>query len=319
MQKLIKLLLVITPFLGYSLAHSNNVVYLFAHGLYANQNLAHYYAHVPTIIREIENDQLHAYTKSGFKHTWVLQNPTDDIFWIIQNPLHTFNFPDAVRGLFDGAQTSLAQENEIQTLANEYEKIKEKKIVLVGMSRGASTILNFLGTRVSNAIAAAIVESPFDSILETLDTLCKLAGVSWIPMVIRHTSPNLLFSKYDAKGIFPIKVAHNISKDLPLFIIASLEDTFIPAAHSASIYFKLLEHGHQNVYLLLLNKGTHGYLLENDDAPLYFNAVHSFYKKYDLPHNATFAAQGDAILAQCQPSKKIVDEALKNKKTFIQR
>lgn len=298
-------------------AHSNDVVYLFAHGLYNNQNLAHYYAQVPSITSTIQNDQLHVQTKSGHKHHWQLQNRTDDIFWIIQNPLYTFNFPDAIRG-FDGTQTSLAQENEIQTLANEYEKIKENKIILMGMSRGASTILNFLGTRTPSSIVAAVVESPFDSILETLDTLVRLAGVTWVPLIIRHTAPNLFFSKYDAKGVFPIKVAQNINKDLPLFIIASLEDTLIPAAHSASIYFKLRDIGHENVYFLLLNKGAHGHLLENDDAPFYFNAVHAFYKKHDLPHNQTFAIQGDALLTQCQPSKKIVDEAIKNKKTFIQ-
>jgi dienelactone hydrolase len=299
-------------------AHSDEIVYLFAHGLRTNQNLAWYYAQVPTITSQIQNNQLHAQTKSGYKHLWPLQNPADDFFWIIKNPFYTFNFPDAARGFgFDWAQTSLAQENEIQTLANEYEKIKQKKIVLVGMSRGASTILNFLGTRSSNSVIAAIVESPFDSITETLNTLCKIAGVTWIPGFIKHISPNLYCGKYDANGIFPIKVAHNINKDLPLLIIASLEDTLIPAGNTASIYNKLRDIGHQHVYFLLLDKGSHAYLLENDDAPLYFNAVHAFYKKYDLPYNETFAAQGDAILAQCQPSKKIVDEALKNKKSFI--
>ena len=303
---------------GFQTVVADEIVYLFAHGLYANQNLAHYYAQVPDITSQIQKNQLHAQTKSGYKHIWQLQNPTDDLFWIIKDPFYTFNFPDAARG-FDGTQTSLAQENEIQTLANEYEKIKHNKIVLVGMSRGASTILNFLGTRAARSVVAAVVESPFDSVIETLDTLCKIAGVDWIPLLIRHTSPNLFFSKFDSKGVFPIKVAHNINKELPLLIIASLEDTLIPAANSASIYFKLRDCGHQNVYFLLLDKGSHAYLLENDDAPIYFDAVHAFYKKYDLPHNPTFALQGDLILAQCQPSKKIVDEALKNKKSFIQR
>ncbi len=302
----------------YAPAHPDDIVYLFAHGLFANEKMARYYAQVPDVITQVQNNQLHAQTKTGYKHTWKLQNTADDLFWIIKDPLFTFNFPDAMRG-FDGTQTSLAQENEIQTLANEYEKIKEKQIVLVGMSRGASTILNFLGTRSSSSIVAAVVESPFDSIVETLDTLCKIAGVSWIPMIIRHTSPNLFFGKFDANGVFPIKVAHNIYKELPLIIIASLEDTLIPAANSASIYFKLRDCGHQHIYFLLLDKGAHAHLLENDDAPLYFNVVHAFYKKYNLPHNQTFAAQGDTLLAQCQPSRKTVDDALKNKKTFIQR
>lgn len=315
-----KLFLLALSLTIYGSVHSEEIVYLFAHGLLTNQNLARYYAQIPTLDVQIQNNQLYAQTKSGYKHIWPLQNPNDDSFWIIKNPFYTFNFPDAGRGLgFDWNQTSLAQENEIQTLANEYEKIKQKKIVLVGMSRGASVILNFLGTRPSNSIIAAVVESPFDSIVETLDTLCKIAGVNWIPMFIRHNSPNLYCGKYDPNGIFPIKIAHNINKELPLLIIASLEDTLIPAANSAAIYHKLRDLGHQNVYFLLLDKGAHAYLLENDDTPLYLNTVHAFYKKYDLPHNQTFATQGDAILAQCQPSKKIVDDAFKNKKTFIKR
>jgi len=314
-MKLLKIAILLSSF---SLAPAQDVIYLFAHGLYADSTLAHYYSNVSSMVAHIEKDLLHGKSKSGYTHSWQLNHPDDNAFWIIQNPLHTFNFPDALGG-FNGLQTSLAQENEIKTLAHEYEKLKHERIVLVGMSRGASAILNFLGTHNSNAVVAAIVESPFDSIIDTLTTLCSLAGASWVPSIIRNSSPNLFFGKFDPRGIFPIQVAHNINKELPLLIIASLEDTLIPAANSASIYFKLLEHGHKHVHFLLLDKGLHAYLLENHDAHLYFNAVHAFYKKYNLPHSATFAAQGDAILAQCQPSKKIVDEALKSKKSFIQR
>lgn len=316
MQKIIKALLLLFSLIICRSTYSDEIVYLFAHGLYTDQKLAHYYAQMPDVKTHIQNNQLSMQTKSGYTHTWLLQNPSDDLFWIIKNPFYSFNFPDALRG-FDGNQTSLAQENEIQTLANEYEKIKHQKIILVGMSRGASTILNFLGTHASNSVIAAVIESPFDSIVETLNSLCKIAGVNWVPSIIRLTSPNLFFGKYDSNGVFPIKVAHNINKDIPLLIIASSEDTLIPAANSASIYLKLRELGHQHAYFLLLNKGSHGFLFENDDAWIYFNTVHAFYKKYNLPYNQTFAAQGDAILAQCQPTKKIVDEALKNKKSFI--
>ena len=112
---------------------------------------------------------------------------------------------------------------------------------------------------------------------------------------------------------------HNINKELPLLIIASLEDELIPARNIATIYTKLVDCGHKHAYFLLLDKGAHAYLLENEDAHLYLNTVHAFYKKYSLPHNASFAAQGETLLAQCQPSKKIVDEALKNKKSFIKQ
>jgi len=306
-----------------SLLHANiidDVNYLFAHGLYNDQSLAYYYEDIAKHhTKSITPQELKLILKSGYTHTWKIGKHEDSQCWIIQQPLYTFNFPDATRYGFDGSQTSLGQDNEIQTLANEYEKIKDKKIVLMGMSRGASTILNFIATRPSESVVAAIVESPFDSVTDALSTLCKMAGINWIPYSILHNSPNLLFGKFNPKGISPIKVIHNINKELPVLIIASIEDQLIPASNIAPLYYKLVDAEHQHVYFLLLDKGLHGYLLENDDAPLYINTVHAFYKKYGLPHNAAFAEQGETLLMQCQPSKKTVDDALKNKKSFIKR
>jgi predicted esterase len=301
-------------------AYSNDHVYLFAHGLYTDQSLAYYYENIRKPHEwQIAHNQIHISFKPGIMHTWNLEDSHQFSCWIIQQPLRTFNFPDATRNGFDGSQTSLGQDNEIQALANEYEKIKNNRIILVGMSRGASTILNFLGTRASSSIAAAVIESPFDSIVHALNNFCKAAGVYWIPFSILHNSPNLFFGKFDPKGISPINVVQNINKELPILIVASLEDQLIPARNVASLYYKFLDNGHQHVYFLLLDKGTHAYLLENEDAPLYLNTAHAFYKYYGLPYNQVFAQQGESLLMQCQPTKKIVEEALKNKKSFIQR
>lgn len=295
-------------------ANQDPIVYLFAHGLYANAQLADYYSQIPLMPLKVENNVLHAQSKSGYIHQWNLIDQDLADFWIIKKPYFSFNFPDAADG-FNGSHTSLAQENEIQALVNAYEKIKFNKVVLVGMSRGASAILNFLGTKSAHSVAAAVVESPFDSITDILDSFCRSHW--WIPAMIRHTSPNLLFSKFNRQGIFPIKVAPHISKHIPILIIASLEDSLIPAINSASIYLKLRECGHFDAYFLLLNKGKHAYLLESDNTHIYLNVVHAFYKNYELPYNTACATQGDTILTQCQPSKKSIDEAFKQKKSFI--
>ena len=293
-----------------------NFTYLFSHGLYADHTLAYYYEHIQKPEDFLLNSptQIKVIYKSGYTHTWNIENPEEARLWIIQQPLHTFNYPDAIHG-FDRSQTSFAQENEIQSLSNAYEKIKHTDVILVGMSRGASVILNFLGTHPTSPVKAAVLESPFDSILNALNTHCHAHW--WIPSFVMNTAPNVLFGKFNRKGICPLEVAHNIDKKIPLFIIASLQDTLIPAVNTASIYLKLLECGHEQVYFLLLDKGEHAYLLENDDAPLYLEGVHAFYQKYNLPHNPAFATPGKAILAQCRPSKKVVEEALRNKKSFI--
>ncbi len=303
-----------------SLFAGKQPAYLFAHGLYNDYSLAYYYQDLNKnyLCHHIEQE-LHITYKSGTKHRWQLNDTKDASLWLIQQPLHTFNFPDATKKGFDGSQTSLGQENEIRTLANAYEKAKHTHdVVLMGMSRGASTILNFLGTQNPTNVAAAIVESPFDSITNTLENFCKVAGVSWLmPLGILYASPNLFFSKFNPKGVFPIKVVHKIQKDLPILIIASLEDTLIPALSTAAIYSKLVDTQHSHVYFLLLEKGAHGYLLEHDNAHIYLNTVHAFYKKYDLPYNETLAAHGASILDQCQPSSQTLIDAIKQKKTFI--
>lgn len=293
--------------------------YLFAHGLYNDYSLAYYYQNInKQHVCTVNGEFLHITYKSGKKYSWNMQDTQDSALWLIQEPMHSFNFPDATRKGFDGSQTSLGQENEIRALTHAYEKVKHTDVVIMGMSRGASTILNFLGTRTPSNIAAVIVESPFDSITNTLENFCKMAGVSWLmPLNVLYASPNLFFSKFNPKGIFPIKVVQNIQKDLPILIIASLQDDLIPALSTAAIYSKLRETDHPHVHFLLLEKGAHGYLLEDEDAHIYLNAVHAFYKKYELPHNKVLAAHGESILAQCQPSSDLIIDAIKHKRTFI--
>ena len=318
MQKNIKLITFVV-FLGASFAcQAKNVAYLFAHGLYSNRSLAGYHKKFIQDEGCLKTDtSLQLTYKSGSSYTWPLITQDDANFWIIQAPVYSFNFPDALRG-YDANQTSLGQKNEINALANAYEKIKGNEIVLMGMSRGASTILTFLGTHNHEHVVAVVLESPFDSILNTLNTHCGAFWLGFLPVIL-HTSPNVLFGKFDRNGVSPIQVIDKINKDLPILIIASLQDTFIPALNTASIYLKFLENNYDNVYFLLVDHGVHGYLLEDNDTHLYLNTVHAFYKKQGLPYNRTFAAQGDAILAQCHPSKELVQEAIKNKKSFIKQ
>lgn len=301
------------------LGHLDNVAYLFAHGLYNDYTLAYYYENIrrPHELYIINNNELGLGHINGCNYRWKIEDQNDMRLWILQQPLHTFNFPDATRKGFDGHQTSLGQDNEIKALANAYEHIKHENVVVMGYSRGAATVLNWLGTKKPTNVVAAIVESPYDSITNALDFFCKNAGVGWIPYSILYSSPNLFFGKFDYKGVFPIKVIQHLDPHIPLLIIASLEDALVPATSTATLYTRLLQLDHPHVYFLLLNKGKHGHLLEDHDAHYYLNTVHAFYKKYNLPHNSAFAAQGEKILSQCQPSKKEVDEALKNKKSFI--
>ena len=76
---------------------TNNVSYLFAHGLYNDHKLAYYYENLrkPHEFHVIDQE-VHLPYKSGSSHIWHLENPDDASFWVIQKP-NTFNFPDATR------------------------------------------------------------------------------------------------------------------------------------------------------------------------------------------------------------------------------
>lgn len=305
--------------------HAHDCVYVFSHGLGCNQTQSVFYEKVlnpkECPIESLGQELIVTY-KTGQRRSWMVDQPHDFNFWVIQPPIISFNFPDAhLKYGFDRAKTSLGQHNEILALTNAYHQAKSQtnKIVLMGMSRGAATIINFLALQQPDHIAAVVIESPFDSIINTLQTKLQDAHISWIPKFIADTAPYALFGEYNRNGISPISVTHKVKQDVPLLIICSLEDTIVPAKNSANIYYKLIESGHKDVYLLLTNKGPHGHLLWHADGDLYMNVVHAFYKKYSLPYHATFAQHGEYILEQCQPSKKTVEQAFANNLSYITR
>lgn len=239
--------------------------------------------------------------------------------WIIQEPLVYFDFPDGGVDGFKPEHTSLGQDNEIQALKKAYEQtIKaDKKVILMGLSRGASTALNLLGTQKTECIVAGIFESPFDSIVKMLKRRVSQHKLWWIPQFVMHKAPELIFKKYKSDKQSPIDCISRISPALPLLFICSLEDTLIDAEGTCDLYLTLKKAGYEHVYLLLLNKGAHAQLLWHNDREWYVQVVHAFYEKYNLPYEKEFAEKGRHLLAQCQPDVTTVTKALQLKRSFI--
>lgn len=235
-------------------------IYLFSHGLGGNQGQANYYQR-------------------------------DGILW--QNPTHAFNYPDVT----DASQINLGQEHDMQTLRNAYNKIKDTgNVTVFGVSRGAATAINFLGTDDCPEIKAAVLESPFDHVESVVR---NKVGVS---TSVVHPAVSLLHKKYNPNGPQPIKTIHGVSPKLPVLIVCSEKDALIPAKSSQNLYVALKKNNHEHAYLLTTQKGAHAQILWAEDGQLYRNTVHAFYKKYDLPHNETWAQQGEASLKNCQPT-----------------
>jgi len=170
--------------------------------------------------------------------------------------LRAFSFPEVKSGWINPLKTNMAQEGDIQEL--ESQCVGLQKVILVGLSRGGSTIFTYLGTREHNHVKAAVIESPFDTLEAVVDSLiCKRACLGWVPGLARFAKFCLpsLFRGYRRNGVKPIDVVHNIRADLPILIICSLQDTLVPASSSIKLYKRLRETGHNHTYLLLLEHG----------------------------------------------------------------
>lgn len=266
---------------GMSVMAQSEVTYLFSHGL------------------SDSHKQVNNYTQT------VNQKKP----YIIQNPYISFDYPDVGKGLFklNRLQTSLAQDNEIQRLAQIFFSScnKESRVVLVGVSRGASTIINFMGLCNAQNVCALVLESPFDCIESIMQRMINETSWGCIPGIRKNYGSfmSFVFCKYNPYGIRPIDMVAKIRKDLPILIICSLSDKLVPVWASINLYQALRESGHEHTHLLVLPEGIHGKLIKHEHySAWYQNVTHAFYKKYQLPHNSQYAERGAHLLDNlCQP------------------
>lgn len=284
--------------IAYSLSAQDSVLYLYSHGLGGNAGNVRYYEKVSAV-------------------AWCGH---DNAGWIVKQPLVSFNFPDAVDG-FNSRKTSLAQENEIETLKQAYflnQNAADKK-VLFGVSRGASVSLSFAGQYAPACLKVVIAESPFDSVSSILNVKLAQEGVKWIPNFITRTAPTIVCRQYNPAAKTPAEWIVSIPHGIAILLICSLPDKIVPARSTANLYIRLLQIGHPHVYLLMLDHGEHVNMLWDRDGDIYMYVVHAFYKHYNLPYNEEYAIRGAYYLSQCQPSVASVEQALKNNHTYIQR
>jgi len=227
---------------------------------------------------------------------------------IILKPFETFNFPDATDRFFrvKFRCTSLGQDNEIARLHKAYQQYTADKeeVILFGLSRGASTALNFVATHQPQQVSALVLESPFDSIesiikyqLPGLRLSINEKNIAWGQSIM-----SFIFAKYNPQGIQPIQVIDKIDKNIPILIICSKQDTRVPYTSSVEIYKKLVQSGHKKVHILILDCGKHSKILWDKQEHVYRNCVHAFYKKYNLPYMSAYADLGDQIINGTQPA-----------------
>ena len=285
---------------------SHDIVYLFAHGLGATQ------------------------------HQAQALMPKDNNYWILQEPLAGFDFPDSrpTHMDYDPKLVNLGQTLDMERLLFAYNRTRAEfpnhKIVLGGISRGAVAALNTAALNPEEFaanVSCIIADSPFDSFNNVVKHLLKRFHIGWIPfsrkLAIRYVKKT--FPQFDINGIFPINIVHFIPLDMPIMIVCVESDKTIPSKSYCMLYTLLAQTGHQHVYLLKLAAGNHGKLIMGPEGEVYQNAIHAFYKRYNLPHEEQFAKKGEPILRFCQPNlqdmkkyvKKLKRLQKKNKRTLL--
>lgn len=222
-----------------------------------------------------------------------LESSQPDKPYILKYPLITFDYPDVSSGILkiNRLQSSLAQDNEIERLEQVYSYLKGKAI-LVGVSRGASTIINFIAQYNPDNALALILESPFDCVDNIVKSLIHRCKIHWIPGLSKKSGNimSFLFCKYNPKGIRPIESIEKIPIDMPILLVCSAKDALVPVWSSLNLYQALYYRGNKNTYLLVLPDGKHAHLITDPiNGVIYQQVTHAFYQKFGLPHDPAIA------------------------------
>lgn len=276
-MKKILLILSLLPFNSMIAQKTNYITYLFAHGAFDNGTQAKKY----TPLMPGETSSFH------FPEANKMQ-------YMPKGLLKRLRFLKSLRKVNKLWRGNLAQTKDIATIHRACGKIKGSK-VLTGMSRGAATIVSYLALRQEDpSIKAAVLESPF----------AQQSDTGSYPLL------KALFWRYKKREATPLDLLDQVDKNIPMFFVCSKKDQRVPAKSTIHLYKKRRETAPDNTYLLVLPEGKHSKLVKGKHKEVYHAAVHAFYEKHDLPHDAKLAENGSSILEQCQPDIDTISDYL---------
>lgn len=185
----------------------------------------------------------------------------------------------------------MGQGADIETLYNAVEELPpDEKIILYGYSRGGAAVINYLAQHNPKNIAALVLDAaPSDIPASIAPTLAKCG----INPKYALTVFCKIFPAYSKNSIPPVQAIKQIqNKNLPILMLHSKTDQKVVVQNAYKLYQEFKAQGFTNVHLVILSDGRHSFLLQHETAKSrYLQAIHTFYKKYNLPHNATWTWQ----------------------------
>lgn len=296
---------------SYQTISYNDAIFLFSHGIADSHRQAyHYVFRYP--INDLETE-LYIDQESPEDRYKYAQNER----FIITTPFVTFDYLDATNHFYriNIRRSGLAQTVDIERLSQVFRKTYtayNRDIILMGVSRGASTIITFMGAENPQNVSALILESPFDAMETVIQHKIKQARLHKIPGMkqLSHALVSGVFFKYHMNGIRPIDLITHIDSNVPILLICSAEDTLVPATSTINLYQALHSAHHPNVHILLVPRGKHARIISGPDGDLYQNIVHAFLQTYHLPHDKSRAEAGQLLFAKTQPTTEELSSLL---------
>jgi len=229
---------------------------------------------------------------------------------IVSKYVIDFDFPSmdkyAANFKIDFSQTI---DIECIKLAIEYlflqKKYRKKKIIMVGISRGASGILNFLVRYPTVNVKGLVLESPFSSlhgILKSFVDKIHIPGASFFAWLL-HQIFSLIFPLYRQDGVSVLRAIQKIR--IPAFIIHSQADFMVSEAMVTSLAQSFMQYN-KDAYYALFRNGAHGEILACCGSGIYSSIVNAFYKKHRLPYDDSMIKEGEDFSSYRQPDNIIV-------------
>ncbi|HEX2977940.1 MAG TPA: prolyl oligopeptidase family serine peptidase [Candidatus Babeliales bacterium] len=231
---------------------------------------------------------------------------TENKHWIIDGNVALFDFADVLPqpNMYRRELVNLGQQADLERLHFAYQetlkRVPDAEIVLVGLSRGAATIINYVGLYKPAQLKAIVLDSPFDSFESIINQVKKIYFLQWIPQTVARSMMRMRFPSLEIDGITPSKTIHWLPITIPTIFIHSQTDLVVPIDSSRFLFEILKNRGHKDLYLLQLPDGDHGMLMRSAHAADYEAVVHAFFARYNIVCNDKIAQLGTHRLNQCR-------------------
>lgn len=139
-------------------------------------------------------------------------------------------------------------------------------LICAGHSNGASTLITLFGTYpdLAKSVALALLFAPYADVKKTR-FFQGISENSAVAPVANH-GPKISGLLYDSKGKTPMDFveAELFSKDLPVFLVHSLDDKHIPMSANFTAFAQAFkDHGYANAKTFAFERGGHGDFLAN--------------------------------------------------------